>query len=299
MYSIIKMLVSDILSFGLTSSRGGNDATNKMRESILPILSGPPTEYLAHPDYGQQWLSCSNAWNTALHEIAEQKGIKYNTTRVHLKGGRTFNYDADLSYYNESELIDTVKIEFKKGGNSIVKLPQFLSLQVKCGLFPETYDKFYYEKYIDKYIACDTEITEPKPDLALYLKCVSVINYNILPFFSQLKAREPFFKKEKFQVVNESITDYLNQYGAQLDLLAFAEKIRRTQTDKIYMLWSDERFYIDKILDNEMACMNEISIKNGNVIEVKSGASIYNLLLRWRNHKGILNPAWQISKKIK
>ena len=299
MYSIIKMLVSDILSFGLTSSRGGNDATNKMRESILPILSGPPTEYLAHPDYGQQWLLCSNAWNTALHEIAEQKGIKYNTTRVHLKGGRTFNYDADLSYYNESELIDTVKIEFKKGGNSIVKLPQFLSLQVKCGLFPETYDKFYYEKYIDKYIACDTEITEPKPDLALYLKCVSVINYNILPFFSQLKAREPFFKKEKFQVVNESITDYLNQYGAQLDLLAFVEKIRRTQTDKIYMLWSDERFYIDKILDNEMACMNEISIKNGNVIEVKSGASIYNLLLRWRNHKGILNPAWQISKKIK
>ena len=293
------MLVSDILSFGLTSSRGGNDATNKMRESILPILSGPPTEYLAHPDYGQQWLLCSNAWNTALHEIAEQKGIKYNTTRVHLKGGRTFNYDADLSYYNESELIDTVKIEFKKGGNSIVKLPQFLSLQVKCGLFPETYDKFYYEKYIDKYIACDTEITEPKPDLALYLKCVSVINYNILPFFSQLKAREPFFKKEKFQVVNESITDYLNQYGAQLDLLAFAEKIRRTQTDKIFMLWSDERFYIDKILDNEMACMNEISIKNGNVIEVKSGASIYNLLLRWRNHKGILNPAWQISKKIK
>ena len=299
MYSIIKMLVSDIISFGLTSSRGGNDATNKMRESILPILSGPPTEYLAHPDYGQQWLLCSNAWNTALHEIAEQKGIKYNTTRVHLKGGRTFNYDADLSYYNESELIDTVKIEFKKGGNSIVKLPQFLSLQVKCGLFPETYDKFYYEKYIDKYIACDTEITEPKPDLALYLKCVSVINYNILPFFSQLKAREPFFKKEKFQVVNESITDYLNQYGAQLDLLAFVEKIRRTQTDKIFMLWSDERFYIDKILDNEMACMNEISIKNGNVIEVKSGGTIYNLLLRWRNHKGILNPAWQISKKIK
>ena len=293
------MLVTDILSFGRTSLRGGNDAINKMRETILPILSGPPTEYLLHPEYGHKWLSCSNAWNTALHEIAIQKGIVYNTTRVHLKAGRTFNYDADLSYYNESELIDTVKIEFKKGGNSIVKLPQFLSLQVKCGLFPETYDKFYYEKYIDKYIACDTEITEPKPDLALYLKCVSVINYNILPFFSQLKAREPFFKKEKFRVVNESIADYLNQYGAQLDLLAFAEKIRRSQTDKIFMLWSNERFYIDKILDNEMEFMHKISIKNGNVIEVKTGVSIYNLLLRWRNHKGILNPAWQISKKIK
>jgi hypothetical protein len=293
------MLVSDILSFGLTSSRGKNDATNKMRESILPILSVPPAEYLEHPEYGLQWLSCSNAWNTALHEIATKKGIAYTNTCIQLKGGRTFNYDADLSYYNETGLLDTVKIEFKKGGNSIVKLPQFLSLQVKCGLFPETYDKFYYDNYIDKYIACDAEITELKPDLALYLKCVSVINYDILPFFSQLKAREPFFKKEKFRVVNESITDYLNQYGTQLNLLAFSEKIRQTQTDKIFMLWSNERFYIDMISDTEMSGMSVNSIKNGNVMEVKSGGSIYNLLLRWRNHKGILNPAWQISKKIK
>jgi hypothetical protein len=292
------MLVSDILSFGLTSSRGKNDAMNKMRESILPILSLPPTEYLVHPEYGQQWLSCSNAWNGALHEIATNKGIVYTNTCIYLKGGRTFNYDADLSYYNDTELVDTVKIEFKKGGNSIVKLPQFLSLQVKCGLFPERYDKFYYEKYIDKYIACDAEITEPKPDLALYLKCVSIINYNILPFFSQLKARESFFKKEKFQVVNESITDYMNQYGPQLDLLAFNKKIRQTQTDKIFMLWSNQRFYIDMIADVEMSGMSIHSIKNGNVIEVKSGLSIYNLLLRWRNHKGILNPAWQISKRI-
>ena len=293
------MLVSDIISFGLTSTRANNDAMNKIRETILPILSGPPAEYLEHPEYGRQWLSCSQAWNTAINEIAVKKGIVYTNTCVNLKGGRTFNYDADLLYYNENELIDTVKIEFKKGGNSIVKLPQFLSLQVKCGLFPETYDKFYYDNYIDKYIACDTEITEPKPDLALYLKCVSVINYNILPFFSQLKARESFFKKEKFQVVNDSITDYLNQYGAHLDLLTFSEKVKHTQTDKIYMLWSNERFYIDMISYTEMSGMSVKSIKNGNVIEVKSGLSIYNLLLRWRNHKGILNPAWQISKKIK
>ena len=38
-------------------------------------------------------------------------------------------------------------------------------------------------------------------------------------------------------------------------------------------------------------------IRNGNVIEVQSGPTLYRLLLRWRNHKGILNPAWQISMK--
>jgi hypothetical protein len=291
------MIVSDILAFALTSTRANNDVTNKMRESILPILSGPPTEYLEHPEYGRQWMACSNAWNAALNEIATKKGITYTNTRIILKGGRTFNYDADLLYYNETELIDTVKIEFKKGGNSIVKLPQFLSLQVKYGLFPETYDKFYYEHYIDTYIACDASITEPKPELALYLKYVAGINYGINPFFSQLKARDAFFKKEKGCVVNTSITDYLNKYSAQLDLFSFNKKIRNTQTDKIYLLWSNDRFYIDMFKETDMSCMSIHSIKNGNVIEVKSGNVMYNLLLRWRNHKGILNPAWQISKK--
>ena len=291
------MRVSDILTFGITSTRGANDATNKIRENILPILSGPPADYLEHPIYGRQWLYCSRAWNAALNEIALEKDISYTLTRVKLKGGRSFNYDADLLYYNGAELIDTVKIEFKKGGNSIGKLPQFLSLQVKYGLFPETYDKFYYEHYIDAYIACDTGITEPKPDLALYLKCVASINYNVLPFFSQLKARYDFFQKEKGCVVNTSITDYLNQYGTQLDLLSFMEKIRNTQKDKIYILWDNKRFYIDMFKETDMSRMSINSVKNGNVIEVKSGNVMYHLLLRWRNHKGILNPAWQIRIK--
>ena len=291
------MRVSDILTFGITSTRGANDATNKIRENILPIVSGPPADYLEHPIYGRQWLSCSRAWNAALNEIALEKDISYTLTRVKLKGGRSFNYDADLLYYNGAELIDTVKIEFKKGGNSIGKLPQFLSLQVKYGLFPETYDTFYYKHYIDAYIACDTGITEPKPDLALYLKCVAGINYNVLPFFSQLKARYAFFQKEKGCVVNTSITDYLNQYGTQLDLLSFMEKIRNTQKDKIYILWDNQRFYIDMFKETDMSRMSINSLKNGNVIEVKSGNVMYNLLLRWRNHKGILNPAWQIRIK--
>jgi predicted secreted protein len=42
------------------------------------------------------------------------------------------------------------------------------------------------------------------------------------------------------------------------------------------------------------------SIKNGNTIVLQSAANpstTFHLLLRWRNHKGILNPAWQISLK--
>lgn len=46
-----------------------------------------------------------------------------------------------------------------------------------------------------------------------------------------------------------------------------------------------------------MADMIFHCIKNGNILELKTSNNIYRLLLRWRNHKGILNPAWQISMK--
>jgi hypothetical protein len=200
-------------------------------------------------------------------------------------------------YYNDTALIANRKIEFKNGGTSIGDLPQFLSLQVKVGLFSDTYDNFWYINYLDEYIRCDAEITVAKPPLDSYLKAVTKTNYNSHPFFAQLKQREHFFQKEKNAVVNESITDYLNQYASNIDIHAFSEKVRETQTGKIYLLWSNGAFYIDKLLDTELSEMKFHSIKNGNVLEVKSGNTIYGLLLRWRNHKGILNPAWQISMK--
>ena len=38
-----------------------------------------------------------------------------------------------------------------------------------------------------------------------------------------------------------------------------------------------------------------IIVKNRNTIVLMSDNYEYHLLLRWRNHAGILNPAWQIS----
>jgi hypothetical protein len=129
------------------------------------------------------------------------------------------------------------------------------------------------------------------------LKNVTSTKYTITPFFAQLKIRESFFQKEKNAVVNESITDYLTKHGKDIDIKSFSEKVKTTQTDKIYLLWCNGEFCIDKLSVSEMSDMTYHSIRNGNVLEVKSGNTIYGLLLRWRNHKGILNPAWQISMK--
>jgi hypothetical protein len=292
------MSVSDITTFFTTSTRAENDATNKVREKVLKLICNPPKEYLENAEFGNSWRIVYEAWNDALKKIAEETNVLiYTSTQIKVRGGRKFNYDADVMYYNGTILVANRKIEFKNARTNISGLPQFLSLPVGNRLFTETYDKFYYENYLDKYIACDDEITETKPSLQLYLKNVTSTKYDVAPFFAQIKKRELFFQKEKNAIVNASITDYLTRYGKEVDIKSLSEKVKVSQTNKIFLLWSNGKFCSDKISEEEMSDMKYHSIKNGNVLEVKSGNTIYGLLLRWRNHKGILNPAWQISMK--
>jgi hypothetical protein len=153
---------------------------------------------------------------------------------------------------------------------------------------------------LDAYLAIDPEITLPKPPREEYLQNVIKTNYDCSPFFAQLKARELTLQKEKNKVVNQSITEYLTRNASMIHLDAFSEKVKETQSEKSYVLWSKGKFYLDSIAPQEMTNLQFQSVKNGNVVLVKSESNtVYSLLLRWRNHKGILNPAWQISMKRK
>jgi hypothetical protein len=66
----------------------------------------------------------------------------------------------------------------------------------------------------------------------------------------------------------------------------------------------EKKFYRDDITPEELTISEEhmgIQVgKNGNVHTLifytgEDKTTSINLLLRWRNHAGILNPAWQIS----
>jgi hypothetical protein len=330
--------VQDIGAFFKTSSRDQNDASNKVREPVLTILSSPPTEFLAHETYGSQWKQVSDEWNKVMTKIAPQTADTTDTTdtttttphhkiKVELKGGRVFNYDADITFLDgeTGATLTKRKAEFKYNAARINELPQFLSLQARYSLFTAspaspaspaipTYDEFYYTNYLPKYIAIDTgrnpndpndiqlALAElPKPPLEEYLNAVTKTDTKDLPFFAQLKEREEIlFKKEKSALVDESITQYLTLYGSQIDVSAFTAKLVADQTDKHYILWKNGKFHHDIITQEEMSDLQFRSIKNGNTIVLQSATkpSIeYHLLLRWRNHKGILNPAWQISMR--
>jgi hypothetical protein len=290
--------VQDIKAFFESNTRAENDATNKIRETVMKVIDNPPQEYLNHEVHGEGWRTLHREWKNVVKQIAKYTGIRvYTHTNLKVKAGRKHNYDLLISYYDEYKVVAVRQTELKKGGSKIDDQPQFLSLQAKFGLFSVTYDVFFYKNYLTKYLACDTGITQPIPSHEEYVKCVTSVNYSITPFFAQMKERELFFQEEKKKVVNDSITDYVTRYGSTIDIATFCEKLKATQTDKIYVLWSHGKFSIDKITNEEMTGMTFDSIKNGNVLQLKSGNTIFGLLLRWRNHKGILNPAWQISLK--
>jgi hypothetical protein len=286
---------SDISTFFQTSSKAKNDETNNIRERVLGCLSAPPQEFLADPEFGDSWRIVQKEWTDILTEIAKNENIpEYTNIKTILKGGRKFNYDADIMYFNGDDCVSTQKIEFKNGGTSIGNLPQFLSLPVKFAAFSVSYDEFYYDNYLDSYMACDDGITQPKPSLHEYKKLVISVKSSH-PLFVQMKERECVQTKEKQTIVNTSITDYLTQYGNQINIAMFSDKINESQNGKIFVMWSNGKFYIDKFTQSEMSDMTFQSVKNGNVIQLSTHSIVYNLLLRWRNHKGILNPAWQIS----
>ena len=334
-------LVEFITTFFETSTRSENDATNTKRELVLGQIGNPPKEFMEHETFGEHWKNVKKEFDATIATIAANTNVPqpYTSYQIETKGGRKFHYDGIVKFYNnQSDQSDTItapattapatasrKIEFKYGSSNINDIAQFLSLPTKCGMFRNhdaatstptptptpKYELFWYQKYLDKYIACDPQLTciesdtpaPPKPSLEDYLRFMPKTNYDVNPFFAHLKECEVNFKKEKAKVVNDSISEYLSSFGQDLDINMFTEKIKESQKDKIYILWGkDMKLHIDSISQEEMSGIVFKNIKNNNAIVLESSLTktTYSLLLRWRNHKGILNPAWQISlKRIK
>jgi len=294
-------LVADIEHFFKTSTRNENDKVNKIRERILPYIHDPPSSFLDDPVYGNSWKEVRDEFKHYYQTKLPHEPYTSITSRVKAKRN---NYDLIVQYYNDDKQVTTTKAEFKYNCDKIAKAPQFMSLYVNNKQYDliseKNYHEFYYDNHLDKYIATDTGITEAKPSKADYLRLCCGENYTCHPFFKQLYDRDTIAcnKKAKDAIVNESIKAYLNTYGASINVDLLAQAIREKQTDKHFALWCKGKLHYDCFHADEMSGLHYKGVKNNNTLVVDAGKGCtYTLLLRWKNHIGILGPAWQIGFK--
>jgi hypothetical protein len=293
--AITAIIVSDITHFFNKSKRNNNNAANKIRERILCVALSPSPEFLTDATHGPSWTKLRDEFIRILNVITPEP---HTRVAVEQKAGRGHKFDFSAQFYNGDTLIATKKLEFKFGATSIKALPQFLSLTAKDAIMPgPKYHEHFYDHGLDAYIATDPEITATKPTKEEYCRIVYNTDSSCHPLFEQMRERRTIQTPAKNAVVNKSIKDYLAGHGASIDTAAFSKKVAESQTDKHFVLWSNGAFHYDHFAATEMTGFTYSHIKNDKVIVVNGPGCIYELLLRWRNDKGILMPAWQIGMK--
>lgn len=266
-----------------------NDMNNKIRENIIYNIIKNTI-----PD---EWYKEEKEWNelkTKLYEIITSisSNIKYDNIDIELKGGRNFNYDFELIFMLNNIIINKKFIEFKYNTCRIDKYPQFLSISANKFIKTIDYAEYFYDNYI---IELSKLININVPNKIDYLKYVYNNDYSKLQLFTELKEKEHLIIKEKKTIVSLSIKKYLNDIVVlDIDIInkIFAEK----QLNKDYLLFHKNKFYHDTIRKEELEIIGIEKIKNNNtlILNTKTNTKIA-MLLRWKNHIGILYPAWQIS----
>lgn len=317
--------IADITAFTAKSGpRKDNDRLNTCRERLLAASQHIPPAFFEDGTHGSFWKEVITQWNDCLNRVRLYSVTTVTTETSPLQpeiawlGGRKHKYDFEVTFRQPSDgaIMCRAALEFKHNSESLYKLPQFLSIPAKPGVFVNGegipgYAEFFYDRFLSAYLACDAG-APVCPERSVYLKHVYTTDAKCHSFFTTLKARKETESKAKTAVVHASIAAYLEEYVGSFDVASFIEKIRRTQEDKQFVLWSPEtgdcsgkgRFVLESerfILPDSVwssACLTSSGIKRNNTVVVNLPTDpqerAFHALLRWRNGLGILMPAWQI-----
>lgn len=282
------MIQSIRLFFSAGVKRGMNDANNRLREDVLCILHQPPEHYVIDNEYGTEWATMSQKWNRFLSTLCTQE---YDTIEVK-KHGNLNSYDLNILYKKNNQIVHTVLGEFKHNTKTISSLPQYYSAPDKKGYIPVRYAEFFYDNYLDT--LCEL-VKIPKLQKEPYMKFIYQPRYSVHRFFEDLKNSEETLYAEKQALVKESIKEYLTQYGNMFSLQGLTDDLL-PQQNKTFILWDCNEFRSERIHPDELRLEKIEGIKRNNTLVISSKAGTkHKLLLRWRNHLGVLYPAWQIS----
>lgn len=294
------VLPKDIMVFVTDNTKADNDSTNNIREFIIANIFDTPENYFLDPDFRHLWISIRSKLKTTLHSLTS---LPYETISIEQKGGMTYNYDFLVEFKDiNNQTVQTVKLEFKHNNSNVKDLTQFLELydkdcKTKFELFDYSYSEFYYDNFLDGYLAIDSNSTIVKPDKDVYLKHVYDIKYKH-PFFRHLYENKTNNKKIKDTLVELSRTQFLNTYASQFKFNKITEKIKDSQTNKIFLLWDKNEFHLQTL---DIANINISGIIPNTIkkscFDIQVDNFMYNIRVRlnWGNNNGVANPRWKFT----
>jgi hypothetical protein len=281
--------------------RGKNDGNNSIREQIIYKIFDDK-KICSNENTIPEELYEDEMWRKIRDEVYDfiEKNFPEGITSSKYLAGRRHNYDF---------LINDKEVEFKFGDKkNITEHAQFLSLHAYKLDSDKTYPEYFYDEgYVSKILE-EGNIDIDIPNREDYLQRCCQTNYDIKPLFRTLYDKENEsrnFKEAKKILVDKSIHDFLSEQKDKIDIIKLNE-ILKPQSKKMYMIYNrnDQKFYHDHIKEDECTITSINSLKYGRnkkyntiVFNTKNEKTKLHFLLRWKNHAGILLPAWQIRIK--
>jgi hypothetical protein len=282
---------ADLVLFNAAvGGREANDANNKKRENmIIAILN---TDLCVA---GVEWDGLRGHLNTWVAARKAELGLPPITPHsVIRRAGRRYNWDFDLRLGEH-----ILKCEFKFGATSVNSLPEFFNPSAKYDFHGgESYARFFFANYLPR--VCELYAVPLMMSEDEYWRKVHGTSKTPALFQALYDAEKngtAEYKAQKKAIVDDSIAAWLERVKEKTNIAAITAAFQTSQVGKQFMLCSEGQFCSDKIDPEELVVTGVIGVRLGKYLVLKSAkpGTTHEMLLRWKNHAGILYPAWQIS----
>ena len=298
-YNNETITIQSIDAFKL-SSKCLNDTNNKTRENIIGAIinNNIPDEYCEL----QEWVTLKTSITEYIQNLDNTK--KYIRAVCKNKGGRKFKFDFNIMVYYEDGTNYNYNIELKFNASSIDDTPQFVSPMKPSKYMSASYEDYYYDNYLPE-LARESGLEVPSRET--YLKEIHTNKPKCMKKFQEVyymgckesskytsnTTHIKFYELAKI-LSTKSISSFIEK--TELNIDALSDYLLTSQNNKIYMLYSDTKFIVQRpnMENYQILSVEKNPEKNRYECLSKSGVKLY-VLLRWKNGNGIAFPAFQIS----
>lgn len=276
------------LFYAASGGREANDANNTVREGVIAgLINGTLTDpaYDALRAELGLWLAAKRA------ELGLPPEVPASAVR---RGGRKYNWDLDLTLGPV-----TLKVEFKYGATSVASLPEFFNPAANKDFHHgESYARFFFEQTLPQVCAIyGVPVTMSAEEYVARVHGTSKKPALFKALYEAEQLGTAAQKAQKKALVDGSIETWLRQVKDKTDLDAITAAFQTSQGGKHFLLCSNGKFFSDRIEPEELIVTGVTGVRLDKYLELSSAkaGTGFALLLRWKNHAGILYPAWQIS----